>query len=698
MHRLKTLVVAVAVFLGVTFASSRDAYACSNPALARTLPMCNFVIAVQGLRAWYAANLSPPGSRESIQGWYSYYSWYYYYYYYLTGNAEYYKWAKYYSDAYYGYGSGDYRGYYDYYGYGDYYGYYGSYYNYYSSYYSQQTPHAADALLGRDGQQLREQATGSLGSYTGLTTSPSWTNLTGLTTPLTGFTGGVNVAVGDLTNDGVADVIVSPGAGGGPRVTVFDGRTGTPANTSSFFAFDNSFRGGVFVSAGDLDGDGVADVVTGAGPEGGPRVNVISGTGGGPSVFPVGDDRAGVIRDFFGQTVSLDPNANPLFPNPNTPPDPTSPFSAGLFGSDASPFGGGPVIADGPGGPGASGASNPPPSGTGTTPPAGGASQTGAATATPAAPPLVTGVLKNADGEQVKIFVDVGGGKYKALKIVRQADGKTIAVSGSDMPYGEVRQDANGQWQFPAGGPTPPGPDAQPLRVPEGQPVNAPQQAAGAGQAQGGAVAPGGGAPTIRNSTISGNQASPPGGGVSAGGPAPTIRNSTVSGNQASPQGGGVSNTGPAPTIQNSTISGNQISRDVEYRGFPGSTGDLPNLFGPGNQARLSDSTAAGPVPGAANVILIDPSTGQPITSQTGRDVCNPCTFLPNASGGAPVVDMPLIIQTAGGPPSSQNFIAIVVPANINGVAVADQAANTVPKVEITDPRLFRIGARIQPR
>jgi hypothetical protein len=93
------------------------------------------------------------------------------------------------------------------------------------------------------------------------------------------FTGGVNVAGADVSGDGVADIIVAARAGGGPHVRVFDGATGAPlpGPLSNFFAFDPSFRGGVEVAAGDVDGDNRADVVVAAGPGGGPHVKVYSG-------------------------------------------------------------------------------------------------------------------------------------------------------------------------------------------------------------------------------------------------------------------------------------------------------------------------------------------------------------------------------------------------------------------------------------
>ncbi|MGH7267945.1 MAG: Ig-like domain repeat protein [Candidatus Rokuibacteriota bacterium] len=92
------------------------------------------------------------------------------------------------------------------------------------------------------------------------------------------FTGGVHVALGDVTGDGVADLIVGAGPGSGPHVKVFDGMTG--AALGGFFAYDPGFTGGVSVAAGDVTGDGRADIVTGAGPGGGPHVKVFDGATG----------------------------------------------------------------------------------------------------------------------------------------------------------------------------------------------------------------------------------------------------------------------------------------------------------------------------------------------------------------------------------------------------------------------------------
>ena len=90
-------------------------------------------------------------------------------------------------------------------------------------------------------------------------------------TPFAGFDGPITAVVGDLNGDGTEDVVVAAGAGGGPRVRVFDGKTG--ATLADFFAYSPDFRGGVNVAFDPSSGT----LVTGAGPGGGPHVKVFGG-------------------------------------------------------------------------------------------------------------------------------------------------------------------------------------------------------------------------------------------------------------------------------------------------------------------------------------------------------------------------------------------------------------------------------------
>jgi hypothetical protein len=69
----------------------------------------------------------------------------------------------------------------------------------------------------------------------------------------------VSIAAGDITGDGVDDVIVAPHEGFASHVKVFDGVTQTEIR--AFFAFPPSFTGGVNLAAGDIDRDGIDDII-----------------------------------------------------------------------------------------------------------------------------------------------------------------------------------------------------------------------------------------------------------------------------------------------------------------------------------------------------------------------------------------------------------------------------------------------------
>lgn len=93
----------------------------------------------------------------------------------------------------------------------------------------------------------------------------------------TGFTGGVRVAAGDLTGSTKADIITATGPGGGPHVKVFDVGSSSPVEFASFYAYSAGWTGGVNVAAGEIDG--TRTIVTGVGPGGGPHVRLFSTRG-----------------------------------------------------------------------------------------------------------------------------------------------------------------------------------------------------------------------------------------------------------------------------------------------------------------------------------------------------------------------------------------------------------------------------------
>jgi len=98
-----------------------------------------------------------------------------------------------------------------------------------------------------------------------------------------GFTGEIALCSADLDHDGSDEIIVGAGAGGGPQVRIFD-INGNLKKDSDFWAYDENYRKGIEVAAGDINGDGYKEII----------VSLIHG------------DNQGLLRFFdrFGKQVS----------------------------------------------------------------------------------------------------------------------------------------------------------------------------------------------------------------------------------------------------------------------------------------------------------------------------------------------------------------------------------------------------------
>lgn len=90
------------------------------------------------------------------------------------------------------------------------------------------------------------------------------------------FTGGVNLAIGDVNGDGVKEIVTAPKAGGGPHVRIFN-KDGVIL--SEFMAYNAKFTGGVNLAIGDLDNDGKAEIITAPLSNGGPHVRIFDWQG-----------------------------------------------------------------------------------------------------------------------------------------------------------------------------------------------------------------------------------------------------------------------------------------------------------------------------------------------------------------------------------------------------------------------------------
>ena len=79
------------------------------------------------------------------------------------------------------------------------------------------------------------------------------------------FRAAVRISSIDTSGGGQSDIVTAAGSGGVPVVRTYRYGNNRVTAVSSFYAFSTSYRGGVTVSAGDLNGDGRQELIVGTG-------------------------------------------------------------------------------------------------------------------------------------------------------------------------------------------------------------------------------------------------------------------------------------------------------------------------------------------------------------------------------------------------------------------------------------------------
>jgi hypothetical protein len=129
------------------------------------------------------------------------------------------------------------------------------------------------------------------------------------------------VAVGNLDGGPSDAIITGADGGGGPQVNIYSaaqiraGNFASPAVAFYAYPFANGlfFTGGVRVACGDVNGDGLDDLITTPGPGGGPQVNIYLGTANGGFLRGAGQAFPAPDLSFLGLGPGLAGYAGGLF-------------------------------------------------------------------------------------------------------------------------------------------------------------------------------------------------------------------------------------------------------------------------------------------------------------------------------------------------------------------------------------------------
>lgn len=106
---------------------------------------------------------------------------------------------------------------------------------------------------------------------------------------------GAQVAVGNVVGDGTMEIIVGSSAGAVPEVRVFD--TTGRLLAKSFVPYDQRLKTGVNIAVGNVTGDSLAEIITGPGAGNAPEIKIFDYTGKSLGKWLVGDgkNRSGVV-------------------------------------------------------------------------------------------------------------------------------------------------------------------------------------------------------------------------------------------------------------------------------------------------------------------------------------------------------------------------------------------------------------------
>ncbi|MFH1255597.1 MAG: S8 family serine peptidase [bacterium] len=90
------------------------------------------------------------------------------------------------------------------------------------------------------------------------------------------FKGGLSFASGDINNDGRQEIITAAGPGGGPHIRIFNINGDV---IGQFFAFDPNFRGGVNITSADVNKDGSDEIIAVQASNGNSEIKIFNQKG-----------------------------------------------------------------------------------------------------------------------------------------------------------------------------------------------------------------------------------------------------------------------------------------------------------------------------------------------------------------------------------------------------------------------------------